>query len=107
MLCHAANVERYIEVQLVVYLYFDISLGERAESSGCNRKLIGSGRQRQYPVRTVRGRNGFLLQIGMHICGYDVSARHDTLSAVAHYTQNRSGYIRTQKIRDDEYYESE
>src|SRR5437016_12343326 len=106
MLGHAANVECYIEVQLVVYLYFDISLGERPETSGYDRKLIGSGRQRQYPVRTVRGRNGFLLQIGMHICGYDVSARHDTVSAVAHYTQNRSGYIRTQKTLAERCYES-
>ncbi len=107
MLRHAANVERYIEVELVVYLYFDIRLGERAESSGCDRKLIASRRQSQHPVRTVRSRNGFLLQIGTHIRGYDTSARNDGLRAVAHYTQNRSGHVRTQKIWADKCYETE
>jgi len=32
LLLHAANVECYIEVELIVYFYFDTSLGERAES---------------------------------------------------------------------------
>jgi hypothetical protein len=43
-LLHAANVERDIVAQLVVYFYFDIRFGERAESGGRGRKLIDSGR---------------------------------------------------------------
>ena len=43
---HTANIERYIVVQLVIYFYFDTSLGERPESGGRDRKLIGSSRER-------------------------------------------------------------
>ena len=101
MLRHAANIECYIEVELVVYLYFDIRLGERAESGRGDCKLIVPGWQRQNAKRTVGGRDGFLLEIVLHICSYDMRARHDALRAVAHHSQDRAGYIRTQNIRTE------
>ncbi len=88
VLLHAANVECYIEVELVVYFYFDTSLGERAESGRCDRKLIDCGWQRQNAKRTVGARDGFLLEIGLHIGGDNVRASDHTLGTVAHHTQN-------------------
>src|SRR2546427_2105154 len=96
MLRHAANIECYIEVELVVYLYFDIRLGERAESGRGDCKLIVPGWQRQNAKRTVGGRDGFLLEIVLHICSYDVRARHDALCAKQFRSEEHTSELQSQ-----------
>ena len=98
LLLHAANVERDIEAELVVHFYFDIRLGERAESGRCHRKLINSGWQRQNAKRTIGTRNGFLLEIGLPVDRDNFRTGNHGVATVAHHAQNRSGHISAQNV---------
>jgi hypothetical protein len=106
-LLHAANFEHDVNSQSVVHFQVDVRRDELLESGGRGSDLVASGWQSKYLVGTVCSRNGFLLEIGVHIRDYNACASHYGLRPVVYHTQNRSGYVRTQSIRAKQRYQNE
>src|SRR5207247_4528807 len=79
---HAANVERDVNVQLVVHFQVDIRRRERLESRGSGGKFVSPCRQRQDSVSPVRSRHGFPSKICLHIGGDNSRARTHSLRTV-------------------------
>ena len=104
-LLRGADLESCVDLQLVIDLHNDVCLFKRPEASGGNRESVVADREREHAVRSVRGGDGFLLEISLHVGRRDARTGDGRLGLVANHALNRTGDIGAQNGRAKKCYE--
>src|SRR5580700_9876485 len=106
-LLNGADLQSYIDLQLIIHLHDDAGLDEIPESACGNRQLIIAGGHREDSIGTVRTRGLLVFQIRFHIGDGESGASDRALRMIAHDTLNRSGYVGAHSARTKKYCEHE
>src|SRR5262249_5131275 len=88
-----SDIERHVQLQLVVDLKNDVFRGVRTKSRGGYVDLVISRRQREEVVRTILIGGGLLFQVGIAIGDGNASTGDDTLRTIVENTLNRAGDV--------------